>query len=145
MKPPIHDSEHIPAGKPRNLALGIERIGLIALRFPIAIALVFVILLGLAAVGFERLKVDNSLSQLFRSDTPEYKDLRRGHASLSRRASTTCWSSSKAMCLAREALEKLRDAAIDLQLAGRHPRHHLPLLRAGSPRLLAAAYRLRSS
>ena len=71
VKPP--DSEHIPASGPRNLALGIERIGLLSLRFPIVVAVVFLVLLGLGAVGFERLKVDNSLSQLFRSDTPEYQ------------------------------------------------------------------------
>jgi predicted RND superfamily exporter protein len=115
VKPPIHDSEHIPAGKPRNLALGIERIGLIALRFPIAIALVFVILLGLAAVGFERLKVDDSLSQLFRSDTPEYKT----YVEVTHRFPASEYDVLVVVegdVLAREALEKLRDAAIDLQL-----------------------------
>ena len=30
-------------------------------------------LCALAAVGFGRIKVDDSLSQLFRSDTPEFK------------------------------------------------------------------------
>jgi uncharacterized protein len=115
VKPPIHDSEHIPAGKPRNLALGIERIGLIALRFPIALALVFVLLLGLAAVGFERLKVDDSLSQLFRSDTPEYKT----YVEVTHRFPASEYDVLIVIegdVLARESLEKLRDMAIDLQL-----------------------------
>jgi len=55
------------------LALGVERIGLVPLRFPL-IALVVLVLLGIvAAFGIERIKVDDSLSQLFRSDTPEFK------------------------------------------------------------------------
>ena len=115
VKPPIHDSEHIPAGKPRNLALGNERIGLIALRFPIALALVFVLLLGLAAVGFERLKVDDSLSQLFRSDTPEYKT----YVEVTHRFPASEYDVLIVIegdVLARESLEKLRDMAIDLQL-----------------------------
>ena len=66
------DSEHIPASGPRNLALGIERIGLFSLRFPIVVAVV-----SCAARPrrgrLQRLKVDDSLSQLFRSDTPEYQ------------------------------------------------------------------------
>ena len=58
---------------PRNLALGIERIGFIPLSHRLISVIVFVALCALAAVGFARLKVDDSLSQLFRSDTAEYK------------------------------------------------------------------------
>src|SRR6185312_6982903 len=54
------------------LALGIERIGLIALRIPVIATLVLVVLVAAAAFGIERTKVDDSLSQLFRSDTPEF-------------------------------------------------------------------------
>jgi predicted RND superfamily exporter protein len=56
-----------------DLALGIERIGLISLRFPTIVG-VLAIALGIAAgFGVARIKIDDSLSQLFRSDTPEYK------------------------------------------------------------------------
>jgi len=65
--------EHLPVSGPRNLALGIERIGLLPIRYPWAVAVAFLALLVLGAVGFERLKVDDSLSQLFRSDTAEFK------------------------------------------------------------------------
>jgi hypothetical protein len=45
---------------PHRLAFGIERIGAAALA-------------TLAALGITRLQVDDSLSQLFRSDTPQFK------------------------------------------------------------------------
>jgi uncharacterized protein len=113
VKPP--DSEHIPASGPRNLALGIERIGLLSLRFPIVVAIVFLVLLGLGAVGFERLKVDDSLSQLFRSDTPEYQTYYEvtHHFPASEYDVLVVVEGN---ILARDSIEKLRDMAIDLQL-----------------------------
>ena len=63
--------------KPRPLALGIERIGLVSLRNPFAVALFAVALAIAAGFGVTRLKVDDSLSQLFRSDTPEFKQYER--------------------------------------------------------------------
>jgi uncharacterized protein len=50
--------------------LGLERIGLISLRFPLIIGLAALVLLIVAAFGLARVKVDDSVSQLFRSDTP---------------------------------------------------------------------------
>ena len=109
------DREHIRPSGPRNLALGIERIGLIALRYPAALAIAFVVLLSLAAVGFERLKVDDSLSQLFRSDTPEYKT----YEEVTHRFPASEYDVLiivEGDVLARESIDKLRDMAIDLQL-----------------------------
>jgi uncharacterized protein len=57
--------------------LGLERIGLISLRFPLLVGLAAVVLLIAAAFGIARIKVDDSLSQLFRSDTPSSRRLRR--------------------------------------------------------------------
>ncbi len=59
--------------KPRNLALGIERIGFFALSHRTLCALAFIVLSAIAAVGFARVKVDDSLSQLFRSETDEFR------------------------------------------------------------------------
>ncbi len=63
-------------GEGRNLhplAYGIERMGLISLRFPYLVAIVLVVAAILAAFGIGRIKVDDSLSQLFRSNTPEFR------------------------------------------------------------------------
>jgi uncharacterized protein len=62
-----------PTRKPHRLAYGIERIGLLPLRLPYASLVVLIALAVAAAFGVMRLKVDDSLSQLFRSDTPEFK------------------------------------------------------------------------
>jgi len=59
------------ANKPRTL--GLERIGLISLRFSLFVGLAAIVLLIAAVFGLARIKVDDSLSQLFRSDTPEFK------------------------------------------------------------------------
>ena len=55
-----------------DLALGIERIGLVSLRYPAAIGLLATVLAIVGGFGIGRIKIDNSLSQLFHSDTPEF-------------------------------------------------------------------------
>jgi predicted RND superfamily exporter protein len=101
---------------PRNLVLGIERIGFIPLSYRLISALTFVALCIAAVVGFARLKVDDSLSQLFRSDTPEY----RNYVEVSQRFPSNEFDVLVVVegdrLLERASLEKLRDMAIDLQL-----------------------------
>jgi len=108
--------EHLPVSGPRNLALGIERIGLLPIRYPIVAALAFLVLLALGAVGFERLKVDDSLSQLFRSDTPEYKIYQEVTHRFPASEYDVLVVIEGDKLMARGSLEKLRDMAIDLQL-----------------------------
>ncbi len=101
---------------PRNLALGIERIGFFPLSHRLISVIVFVILCALAAVGFTRLKVDDSLSQLFRSDTAEFKT----YEDVTQRFPSTEFDVLVVIegptLLDRSSLEKLRDLVIDLQL-----------------------------
>jgi len=56
-----------------DLALGMERLGLVSLRFPAVVSLLAILLAVTAGFGVARLKIDDSLSHLFRSDTPEFK------------------------------------------------------------------------
>ena len=102
--------------KPRNLALGIERMGFISLAHPLLMAIVFIVLGIAAAVGFTRLKVDDSLSQLFRSDTQEY----RSYEDVTRRFPSSEFDVLVVVegntLLERSSLVKLRSLAIDLQL-----------------------------
>jgi uncharacterized protein len=109
----------VPASEPKRpfrLALGIERFGLISLRFPIAGVIAFILLAVLAAIGVMRIQADDSLSQLFRSETPEFKQYE---------AVTKRFPSSEYDVLVviegktlmdRESLEKLRDLVTELQL-----------------------------
>src|SRR3954470_23046102 len=62
-----------PPRKLHNLAYGLERLGLIPLRAPVVSAIILAVLCVIAALGLERIKVDDSLSQLFRSDTKEFR------------------------------------------------------------------------
>src|SRR5215831_6916180 len=102
--------------KPRNLALGIERIGFFALTHRALCAIVFILLCIVAAVGFARVKVDDSLSQLFRSDTDEF----RTYEEVTRRFPSNEFDVLIVIegdkLLERSSLEKLRDLAIELQL-----------------------------
>jgi uncharacterized protein len=104
------------AALPRGLALGIERIGLISLRFPIAAGLIAIMLAGAAALGLNRVKVDDSLSQLFRSNTAEFKQ----YEVESRRFPSSEFDVLIVIegnsLLERSSVEALRNLAIDLQL-----------------------------
>jgi len=102
--------------RPRNLALGIERIGFFALSHRTLCAIAFVILSAIAAVGFVRVKVDDSLSQLFRSDTDEF----RTYEEVTRRFPSNEFDVLIVIegdrLLERSSLEKLRELAIEVQL-----------------------------
>ncbi len=58
--------------KVRQIGLGLERIGLIPLKFPWLSFLLVLLLLASSVMGVKRLKVDDSLSELFRADTKEF-------------------------------------------------------------------------
>ena len=57
---------------PVSIAFGLERMGLIAMRAPILSCIIlFAMVIG-AVFGIQRIKIDDSLSQLFRSDSREF-------------------------------------------------------------------------
>ncbi len=99
-----------------NLALGIERFGLISLRFPAVMLAIFMVLAVSAAFGIGRIKVDDSLSQLFRSDTPQFHQ----YEEVTKRFPSSEYDVLVVVegpnLLARESVEKLRDLVTDLQL-----------------------------
>jgi len=98
------------------LAYGIERIGLIPLRAPVVSAIILALLCIGAALGVERLKVDDSLSQLFRSETKEF----RQYEEVTKRFPSTEFDVLVVVegknLMERESVEKLRDLVTDLQL-----------------------------
>src|SRR5215468_237746 len=120
-EPDHHPANGARAGAPEQkrpfrLALGIERIGLVALRFPIPGAIVFVLLAALAAIGVMRIEADDSLSQLFRSDSPEFKQ----YEEVTKRFPSSEYDvlvvvEGKTL-MERESLERLRDLVTELQL-----------------------------
>jgi predicted RND superfamily exporter protein len=99
-----------------RLALGAERFGLISLRFPLIAAVIFVALAVVAAFGVARIKTDDSLSQLFRSDTPEYKLYQEVTKRFPSSEFDVLVVVEGKTLLERESVEKLRDLVTDLQL-----------------------------
>ncbi len=64
------------ADEPRRsflISFGLERLGLLPLAAPIVSAVLILALTALAAVGVSRLKVDDSLTELFRTNTAEFR------------------------------------------------------------------------
>lgn len=54
-------------------SLGLEKLGFVPLGRPIISAIIIIAITALAALGLLRLRVDDSLSELFRTNTEEYK------------------------------------------------------------------------
>src|SRR3982075_4611027 len=99
-----------------SIAFGLERMGLIAVQKPILSCIILVGLIIGAVFGIERIKIDDSLSQLFRSNSKDY----RQYEAVTKRFPATEFDvlvvvEGKTL-LARPNLEKLRDLVTDLQL-----------------------------
>src|SRR5436190_18801960 len=54
-------------------SLGLERLGLIALKAPSIVAVLAAVATVLGAMGVAKLRVDDSLSELFRTNTEEFR------------------------------------------------------------------------
>lgn len=97
-------------------SFGLDRLGLVALRAPYVAAAVIAVLTALAMVGLSRLSVDDSLSELFRTNTPEF----RQYEEIDRRFPSSEYDvlvvvEGQAL-LARERLEAFRNTVVELQL-----------------------------
>jgi len=99
-----------------NIALGAERFGLIGLRAPILTLAVVAILIVAAVFGLQRIQIDDSLSQLFRADTSEFRQFEHiSQAFPSSEYDVLVVVQGKTL-LARDTIEKLRALVTDLQL-----------------------------
>jgi hypothetical protein len=98
------------------LGLGLEKIGLASMRWPLVMAAIMALVTGLALIGVNRIKVDDSLTELFRTSTPEFKQ----YESLSTRFPSSEYDVLVVVegkdLLARDKLERLRELATELQL-----------------------------
>ena len=99
-----------------RIALGAERFALLPLRFP-GLSIIVAVILAIAAIfGIQRIQIDDSLGQLFRSDTPEFKLYQQvTHEFPSSEYDVLVVVEGKSL-LERDSLEKLRQLVIDLQL-----------------------------
>ncbi|MGC1180363.1 MAG: MMPL family transporter, partial [Methyloceanibacter sp.] len=99
----------------RSLSFGLERLGLTALRYPAVIAAIIIAVTIAALFGISKLRVDDSLSELFRTDTPEFHD----YELISKRFPSSEYDvlivvTGKDL-LARKSIEALRNLVTELQ------------------------------
>ncbi|ABD06428.1 RND superfamily transporter [Rhodopseudomonas palustris HaA2] len=99
-----------------SIAFGLERMGLIAIRAPILSCIVLAVLIVAAIFGIQRIKIDDSLSQLFRSDTKEFHQYEQVTKRFPSSEFDVLVVVEGKNLLARDNLEKLRDLVTDLQL-----------------------------
>jgi len=103
------------AKRVRSLSFGLERLGLTVLRYPRIAAIVVVAITVAAGFGYARLTVDDSLSELFRTDTVEF----RNYETISERFPSSEYDVlivvSGDRLLTRDSIQALRDLVIELQ------------------------------
>jgi uncharacterized protein len=110
------EQPQLPPSEPSRLALGLERIGLVSLRWPKIVAAILVLLCVLAVFGLNRIKVDDSLSQLFRSDTAEFQTFEEVGQRFPSSEFDVLVVVEGATLLGRDSLQQFRDLVTDLQL-----------------------------
>src|SRR5690348_16653636 len=108
--------DKVEQGPASSIAFGLERIGLIAVRVPIVSCIILLALIVGAVFGIHRIKIDDSLSQLFRSNTKEFKQYEEVTKKFPAEEFDVLVVVEGRTLLNRDNLEKLRDFVTDLQL-----------------------------
>ncbi|MGA2042166.1 MAG: MMPL family transporter [Roseiarcus sp.] len=104
------------SGRSVAIALGLERFGLLPLRAPALAILAAIVLAAAAMAGIGRIQIDDSLSQLFRSDTPEFEQFEKVSRQFPSSEYDVLVVVEGKSLLARESVEMLRALVTDLQL-----------------------------
>jgi uncharacterized protein len=109
----VEKVEQSPTG---SIAFGLERLGLIAVKTPIVSCIILLALIVAAVFGIKRIQIDDSLSQLFRSNTKEFHQYEEVTKKFPAEEFDVLVVVEGKNLLARDNLEKLRDFVTDLQL-----------------------------
>jgi predicted RND superfamily exporter protein len=100
-----------------NLGFGLERLGFLALAAPWLSTVVLAVVTAFALAGLGRIQVDDSLSELFRTNTPEFAK----YEEIDRRFPSSEYDVLAVVegkgLLTRQGLAAFAKAAIELQLA----------------------------
>lgn len=108
--------DKVEQGPATSIAFGLERLGLIAVRAPIVSCIILLVLIVGAVFGIYRIKIDDSLSQLFRSNTREFKQYEEVTKKFPAEEFDVLVVVEGKTLLERKNLEKLRDFVTDMQL-----------------------------
>src|SRR5450755_5148679 len=109
----VEKIEHRPGA---SIAFGLERLGLIAVQRPVLSCIILVGLFIGALFGIDRIKIDDSLSQLFRSNSKDYKQYEAETKRFPAAEFDVLVVVEGKTLLTRDNLEKVRDLVTDLQL-----------------------------
>ncbi|MDE2603220.1 MAG: MMPL family transporter [Bradyrhizobium sp.] len=112
----VHTDRIEQPPKGLSIAFGLERIGLIAIKAPILSCVILAVLIVGAIFGIQRIKIDDSLSQLFRSNSKDYKQYEAETKRFPATEFDVLVVVEGKTLLARDNLEKLRNLVTDLQL-----------------------------
>lgn len=99
-----------------SIAFGVERIGLIPLRAPLLSLAITAILAVAALFGLQKIRIDDSLSQLFRSNTPEFRLFTKVSREFPSSEYDVLVVVQGEKLLERDNVEKMRVLVEDLQL-----------------------------
>src|SRR5579859_7550767 len=111
----IH-AEMVEEPPAKSIAFGLERLGLIPMKAPILSCIILALLIVGAVFGIHRIKIDDSLSQLFRSNSKEFHQYEEVTKKFPAEEFDVLVVVEGKNLLARNNLEKLRDFVTDLQL-----------------------------
>jgi len=107
---------NVPTRRRRSVALDVERLGLIGLRSP-ATSVIIAVALAIAAIfGIAKLTIDDSLSALFRTDTPDFRLFEQVSRQFPSAEYDVLVVVEGKSLLSRDSIEKLRVMVADLQL-----------------------------
>jgi len=109
----VEKVEQSPTG---SIAFGLERLGLIAVKAPIVSCIILLVLIVAAVFGIKRIQIDDSLSQLFRSNSKEFHQYEEVTKKFPAEEFDVLVVVEGKNLLARDNLVKLRDFVTDLQL-----------------------------
>lgn len=114
--PPRTGSDEVESGNALWFSFGIERLGLLALKKPVVSALVMALISVAAAFGVARISVDDSLSELFRSDTEEFRRYELVAERFPSSEFDVLLVAEGPDLLSRETLDRLRSTIIEIGL-----------------------------
>ena len=110
------DRAAIPRTGRLGIAFGLERLAFIPFRSPTVTILAALAIAVLAILGIQRIKTDDSLSQLFRSQDPAFQQFEQISRQFPSSEYDVLIVLSGQTLLARDSVEKLRSLVTDVQL-----------------------------
>ena len=110
------DRAAIPRTGRLGIAFGLERLAFIPFRSPTVTILAALAIAVVAILGIQRIKTDDSLSQLFRSEDPTFKQFEQISRQFPSSEYDVLIVLSGETLLARESVEKLGSLVTDVQL-----------------------------